>query len=108
MASVLHSDVVKLLQELNLPPFCDLSKKLVKCKEVFGDPFCASSYLPLAGQNVLGTDRLPAPRDLVILGLNKKKNNRELIIETLPDYLFFLNTGYISNDAEMSYLLKPS
>lgn len=80
MASVLDSEVVKLLQELSLPPFCDPSKELVKCKKVFGAPFCAASCLPLAGQYVLGTDRLPAPRDLVILGLNKKKNNRELII----------------------------
>jgi len=86
MASVLHSEVVKLLQELNLP-LCDPNKELVKCKDVFGAPFCASLYLTLAGQHVLSTDRLPAPRDLIILGLNKKKNNRELIIETLPDIL---------------------
>lgn len=109
MASVLRAEVVKLLQKLNLPPFCDTanpSDELVRCKEVFGAPLCASSCLPLAGLCVLVTDRHPVPRDLGILGLKTEKNNRELIIETLPDYLNFLNTRDISID--MPYLLTPS
>lgn len=82
MASVLRTEVVKLLWKPSLPPFPDTADFSNEWAGQSKGVFLSSMCWPPAVHDVVGKDRLRHTHDRCIRGLNKNKQCRKLIITT--------------------------